>query len=69
MHYAFNDLNDGVYLHTRSSGKLFNISRLKAKTKLRKIIVRELLYADDPAIGAGSAKELQTLIYTFSAAC
>ena len=31
LHYAYGDCNEGVYLHTRRSGKLFNLNRLKAK--------------------------------------
>ena len=31
---AYGDSTDGVYLRTRSDGKLFNLSRLKAKIKV-----------------------------------
>ena len=30
--YAFSESEDGVFLHTRSDGKLFNLSRLRAKS-------------------------------------
>ncbi|XP_063604704.1 uncharacterized protein LOC134780126 [Penaeus indicus] len=33
LKYAFSSSEDGVYLHTRSDGKLFNLARLRAKTK------------------------------------
>lgn len=29
-----------VYLHTRSDGKLYSLSRVKAKTKVRKALIR-----------------------------
>ena len=33
LQYAFVDCTEGVYIRTRSDGKLFNIARLHAKTK------------------------------------
>ena len=50
--YAFSQSEDGVYLHTRSDGHLFNLPRLRAKTKVRKVLIRELLFADDAALTA-----------------
>jgi len=41
-------------LHTRSTGGLFNLSRLRAKTKTISVLVREILYADDAALVAHS---------------
>ena len=32
LSYAFNQSEDGVYLHTRSDGSLYNLRRLRAKT-------------------------------------
>ena len=32
--YAFGTASDGIYLHTRHDGKLFNLKRLRAKTKV-----------------------------------
>ena len=52
----------GVKLHTRSDGRLFNPARLKAKRKVKKITVRDLLFADDAALVAHSAQDLQTLL-------
>ncbi len=33
LHYAFSDCSEGVYIRTRSDGKLFNITRLRAKPR------------------------------------
>ncbi|XP_076436205.1 uncharacterized protein LOC143275812 [Babylonia areolata] len=35
LSYAFSQSEDGVYLHTRSDGSLFNLACLHAKTKVR----------------------------------
>ena len=59
----------GVLLHTRSSGKLFNLARLRAKTKVHDLLVRELLYADDAALMAYSKVELQNMCDAFASAC
>ena len=53
LHRAFPD-SSGLLLHTRSSGKFFNL---------------ELLYADDAAIVAHSEAELQDFCNSFAKAC
>ena len=45
-----------MYLHTRSDGKLFNLARLRAKTKGTDVYVREMLFADDASLTAHSGK-------------
>ena len=50
LSYAFNTSTEGVFLHTRADGKLFNLARLRAKTKVRHVVIREMLFADDPAL-------------------
>ena len=47
LQYAFADCEDGVYVQMRHDGKLFNVARLRAKTKTHEVIIRELLFADD----------------------
>lgn len=69
LSYAFDDCSDGIYLHTRSDGKLFNLSRLRATTKIRRILVREMLFADDAALVAHTKEALQHLMNKFSHAC
>ena len=56
-------------LHTRSTGGLFNLSRLRAKTKTKRVLIRELLYADDAALVAHSEVHLQNLCERFATAC
>lgn len=55
------------------TGKLaenfFNLARLWAKTKVRHVLVHELLYADDAAFVAHSEADLQLLCSSFASAC
>ena len=69
LRYAFNESEEGIYLHTRSVDSLFNLARLRAKTKVRKVLVREMLFADDAAITAHTETALQELIICFAHAC
>jgi hypothetical protein len=65
---AFCESDPGIQITYRTDGGLFNTQRLKAKTKVNKALVRDLLYADDCAIVAHTADELQTLTDRLSAA-
>ena len=69
LKHAFGASTEGIYLHTRSDGKLFNVSRLKAKTKIREVLIRDLLFADDAALTAHQEDHLESLMNRFSKAC
>ena len=56
--YAFGESEDGIFLHTRSDGNLFNLARLRAKTKVRRALIREMLFADDAALTAHTEEAL-----------
>ena len=60
--YAFNTSTEGVFLHTRADGKLFNLARLRAKTKVIHVVIREMLFADDAALVTHTMEDLQQLI-------
>jgi len=66
---AFGASIEGVLLHTRSDGKLFNLARLKALTKVKEVSICELLFADDAALVANSESELQCLLDRFPTSC
>ena len=66
---AFGHSTEGIYLHTRSDGKMFNLSRLKAKTKVRTVLLRDFLFADDAALATHDQSSLQRLMDKFSSAC
>ena len=59
LKHAFGTATEGVYLQTRSAGKLFNLSRLRVRTKVQLKCIRDFLFADDAAIVARSAENLQ----------
>ena len=59
---AFRDCNQGIYIRYRSSGKLFNIRRFAAKTKVLLALVRDLLYADDCDLVAHTESDMQCLM-------
>ena len=69
LKHAFKSTEEGILLRTRSDGKRFNPARLRAKTKVRKVILRDFLFADDAALVAHSAEKLQSLLKQFSSAC
>ena len=56
LKHAFKSTRDGVYLHSRSDVRLFNISRLRTKTKSRKVTIRDLLFADDAVLVSQTAR-------------
>ena len=69
LKHAFGSSTEGVFMHTRSDGKLYNIARLRAKTKIRKTTIRDMLFEDDAAVTAHTEHDLQQLMERFSRAC
>ena len=66
---AFGTATAEVYLRTTSDGRLFNLVRLKAKTKVHEITIRDMLFADAAAVTSHTEQELQHLMDRFSQAC
>jgi len=62
---AFGDMGDGVYIQSRQSADLFNVTHFRANTKTIRILMRELLFADDRAL---AAKVKHKIVYAFSGA-
>ena len=63
---AFRDMGDGIYIQSRQNADLFNVAHFRAKTKTTRILMRELLFADDSALVAHSAEEMQKIVDAFS---
>ena len=66
---AFRNNSAEICFRYRVDGGLFNLSRLKAKTKTKTDIVRDLLFADGCALKATSLKDMQDSMDLFSLAC
>ncbi|XP_076065031.1 uncharacterized protein LOC143039064 [Oratosquilla oratoria] len=69
LRHAFGTAQEGIYLRTRSDGRFFNLAHLKARTKVRETLIRDMLFADDAAVATHTQRELQLLIDRFSQAC
>ena len=69
LKHAFDTTTEGIYLRTRSDGRLFNLARLRARTKVCKVLIRNILFADDAAVATHTQEELQSLMDCFSQAC
>ena len=59
---AFREMGGGVYIQSRQSADLFNVAHYRAKTKTTRILMRELLFADDSVLVAHSAEEMQKIV-------
>ncbi|KAK2164969.1 hypothetical protein NP493_1390g00002 [Ridgeia piscesae] len=59
---AFRDIEGGV----QPAADIFNVAHLKAKIKTTRILMRELLFADDSGPVAHSAEQMQTIVDAFS---
>ena len=44
---AFKDMDKGVYVQFRTDVGLFNLKHLQSHTKILRMLIRDLLYADD----------------------
>ena len=67
--YAFHDCEKGALIRFRTSGNVFNLRRMNAKTMVSEVLVRELLYADDADLVAHSAEDMQEIMDRFANAC
>ncbi len=59
----------GVLLHTRCDGSFFSLARLRARTRVKCVLVHELLYPDDAAFVAHTEQEIQEMCNYFATAC
>ena len=66
---AFGSSTLGIKLHIRTDGDFFNLTRLRAKGKVKNFTVGDLPFVDDAALVSHSAQDLQTLLSLFSSAC
>ena len=65
LEVAFKDNTSGIYIRYRTTGKVFDLSRLRAKTKVSYALIRDLLYADDADLVTHTEADLQSLLTAF----
>ncbi len=63
------ELPQGIPIMYRTDGRLFNLNRFKAKSKVNCTTITELQYADDNVIAAHSTEDLQGILNAFAKAC
>ena len=66
---AYQDVDAGFPIRYRFDGKLLNLRRLQAKSKVQTDVVDKLLYADDLAENAKSEERMQGAVDRMSKAC
>ena len=52
LKHVLDTATEGIYLRTRSDGRLFNIAHLRAKTKVCEVLTRDMLFADYAAVAS-----------------
>jgi len=66
FHYDNKNVNTGgVFLRICTDGRLFNLARLRAKTKTQHIAVHERLFSDDASFVSHIETDLQSLMDCF----
>ena len=66
---AFQDGDNGIPIRYRFDGKLFNLRRLQAKSKVQTEVLDEFLFADDMAKGATTEEKMQKGMDQVSDSC
>ena len=66
---VFQDGDNGIPIRYHFDGKLFNLRRLKAKSKVQTEALGEFLFADDMAKGAPREEKMQKGIDQVSDSC
>ena len=69
LRHAFEHSSNGIYVRTRTDGSLFNIQRLRSRTLVSRVLLRELLFADDAALVSHSNEGLQQMLDSLHQAC
>ena len=66
---AFQDGDNCIPIRHRFDGKLFNLRRLQAKSKVHTEVLDEFLFADDMAKGAPTEETMQKGVDQVSDSC
>ena len=66
---AFQDGDNGIPIRYRFDGKLFNLRRLQAKSRVQTEVLDEFLFANDMAKGAPTEEKMQNDVDQVSDSC
>ena len=66
---VFQDGDNGILIRYRFDWKLFNLRRLKAKSKVQTEVLDEFLFADDMASGAPAEEKMRKGVDQVSDSC
>ena len=66
---AFQDGDNGIPIRYRFYGKLFNLRRLQAKSKVQVEVLGEFLFADSMAKDAPTVEKMQKWVDQVSNSC
>ena len=66
VHLIQDELPPGISINYRTDGGIFNLNRLKARTKVNLNSIVELQYADDNVVCAQSENDLQMILNAFA---
>ena len=66
---AFADTDISIGIRHRMDGSIFNLRRLKAKTKVKTNTINDFLFADDCALNSISEDDMQQNVDKFAEAC
>ena len=66
---AFQDGDNGILIRYRFDGKLFNLRRLQAKSKVQTEVLDKFFFADDMANGAPTKEKMQKGVDQVSDSC
>ena len=65
LQVAFKNITSGIYIRYRTTGNIFDLSRLRAKTRVSHTLIRDLLHADDTDLVSHTEEDLQSLVNAF----
>ena len=65
LKHVLDTTTEGIYFRTRSDDRLFNLAHLRAKTNVRKYLIRDMLFADDATVATHTQEELQSSMNCF----
>jgi len=65
MNHAFDGYDKGVWIQSRPGADLFNVNHFKSSTRTKKVLIRELMFADEAAFVTHYHQQAQEIITRF----